>query len=82
MPAEVNAPATTLLRQPVYRTNGRSSETSKLRGGKRTAATSGSGQKAGVVKVVTGAGKTIMACGIIERLQVGEAGPRVAVVVP
>jgi superfamily II DNA or RNA helicase len=39
--------------------------------------------KRGVVKVVTGAGKTVMACGIVERLQNTEAsGLRVAVVVP
>ena len=39
--------------------------------------------KRGVVKVVTGAGKTVMACRIIERLQNGEVpNLRVAVIVP
>ena len=39
--------------------------------------------KRGVIKVVTGAGKTILACGIIERLQNTEAPQlRVAIVVP
>lgn len=39
--------------------------------------------KRGVIKVVTGAGKTVLACGIVERLQNTEApGLRVAIVVP
>ena len=39
--------------------------------------------KRGVIKVVTGAGKTVLACGIVERLQNTEAPQlRVAIVVP
>ena len=39
--------------------------------------------KRGVIKVVTGAGKTVLACGIIEQLQNSEAPQlRVAIVVP
>jgi superfamily II DNA or RNA helicase len=40
-------------------------------------------EKRGVVKVVTGAGKTVLACGIVEQLQNTEAPSlRVAIVVP